>query len=178
MHTVADFTRLVNVCLAAAADLYGDLGQVQIRYDLRGMAAGQALCRRDRITGRAYGLELRFNREAMAKDWDHMVRETIPHEVAHLVAYVRPELGAKNHNAGWVRIARSLGCNGDRCHTIELTPARRKIRYRYVTDNGDIVVCGNKHHAAIQARGTYAGLRSRKTHEVLDRHHFKEMIAA
>ena len=178
MNTQANFTQLVNLCLDIAREKYGDFGAVRIRYDLRGLSAGQARCNRDRVTGRAYDLELRFNKEAMAKDWDHLVRETIPHEVAHLVAYARPDLGAKNHNGGWVRIARSLGCRGDRCHTIGLTPARRRLRYRYVTDSGMIVIAGPKHHKRIQEHGRLAGLKCALTGERLDRHHFKEPIAA
>ena len=178
MNTIADFTTLVKLCLKIAGDKYGDLGHVDIRYDIRGQCAGQARCRRDRISGKAFDLCLRFNKEALAKDWAHMVKETIPHEVAHLVAYARPELGADNHNSQWERIARSLGCSGNRCHTMALTSARRTFRYRYVTPSGDVVVCRAKHHNLIQAYGAVAGVRSRKTREVLDRHHFKEKFAA
>ena len=178
MNTLADFTTLVKLCLKIAGDKYGDLGHVDIRYDIRGQCAGQARCRRDRISGKAFDLCLRFNKEALAKDWAGMVKDTIPHEVAHLVAYARPELGADNHNSQWERIARSLGCSGNRCHTMALTSARRTFRYRYVTPSGDVVVCRAKHHNLIQAYGAVAGVRSRKTREVLDRHHFKEKFAA
>jgi predicted SprT family Zn-dependent metalloprotease len=178
MNTQANFTKLVELCLAIARERYGDFGNVTIRYDLRGLAAGQAKCKRSRLTGEAYDLELRFNREAMAKDWDHMVRETIPHEVAHLVAFARPDLGANNHNAGWTRIARSLGCKGDRCHTMALTPARRRYRFKYVTDSGVTVLAGPKYHKRIQELGRLAGLKCAQTGERIDRHHFKEKIAA
>ena len=180
MHTIADFTQLVNLCLKIAGEKYGDLGPVAISYKLKGMSAGQARCRRNGVTGKAIDLELRFNQEAISKNWDHMVKETIPHEIAHLVAYAFPHLGAKNHDRGWQRIARSLGCNGDRCHTIDLTPAKKRttMRYRYVTDNGLEVLAGPKHHARIQTFGAAAGIRCTKTRERLDRHHFKNAIAA
>ena len=178
MTTTANFTQLVNLCLKIANDTYGDLGPVKIRYDLRGLSAGQARCKISPITGVGYDLELRFNKEAMAKDWDHLVKETIPHEVAHLVAYAKPALGAKNHNKQWERIARSLGCKGERCHKIKLTPARRRIRYKYVTDSGAVVIAGPKHHQRIQSLGRLALLTTRETGERLDRHHFKEAIAA
>lgn len=47
------------------------------------------------------------------------VRETILHEIAHALA------GPKhNHDATWQRIARSIGCTADRCHTVDFAPAK------------------------------------------------------
>ena len=178
MITTADFTRLVNLCLDAAREQFGDFPQVAIRYDLRGRAAGMACCRRNRLTGEASDFVLRFNVEALQKDWSHMVRETIPHEVAHIVGYALPHLGAKNHNTAWRRISQTLGARGDRCHTMQLTPAKRRARYRYVLDNGQEVIAGPKHHKMIQLHGRLAGIRARDTRELIDRHHFREAIAA
>ena len=177
MRTTEDFSKLVRLCIAAAEERWGSLGTVRVTYNLRGRAAGMACCKRT-ITGQAYDLELRFNREAMQKDWLYMVRETIPHEVAHLVAFAKPELRAKHHNTQWRRISQALGCKGERCHSIELTPAKRVTRYRYRTDSGAEVISGPKHHKQIQAHGRLAGIRSRATREVLDRHHFVEAFTA
>lgn len=178
MHTIADFTRLVNLCLDAARERFGDFPQVEIRYDLKGRAAGMACCKISRATGQASEFVLRFNREAMQKDWVYMVKETIPHEVAHIVGFALPHMGAKNHNAQWQRISQELGCKGERYHKMELTPGRRRVRYRYVTDQGTVVLAGPKHHKAIQLHGRLAGIRSAATRELLDRHHFKESVAA
>ncbi len=50
---------------------------------------------------------------------DAQVRDTILHEIAHALA------GPKhNHDATWKRIARSIGCTADRCHTVEFAPAK------------------------------------------------------
>lgn len=178
MKTTADFTRLVNLCLDAAREHFGDFAQVTIRYDLRGRAAGMACCRRNRLTGEASDLTLRFNVEALEKDWSHMVRETIPHEVAHIVGYALPHLGARNHNTAWRRISQTLGARGDRCHTMQLTAARHSVRYRYVLDNGQEVIAGPRHHKQIQQHGRLAGIRARDTRELIDRHHFREAVAA
>lgn len=177
MRTTEDFSKLVRLCIAAAEERWGSLGNVRITYNLRGRAAGMACCRRA-LTGQAYDLELRFNREALEKDWVHMVRETIPHEVAHLVAFAKPQLGAKNHNSQWRSISQALGSKGDRCHTMQLTPAKRRSRYRYVTESGKEVIAGPKHHKQIQLHGRLAGIRSRESRELLDRHNFIEAIAA
>lgn len=50
---------------------------------------------------------------------DAAVRDTILHEIAHALA------GPKhNHDATWKRIARSIGCTADRCHTVDFAPAK------------------------------------------------------
>lgn len=166
MTSIANFTQLVRICIEAAEEKYGLLGPVDIRFDLKGMAAGQAQLRRGKLI-------VRFNREALAKDWDHMVRETIPHEIAHLVAYARPNLGAKGHNAMWKRIAQSLGCKGDRCHTIQLTPTRKRVRYFYKLPSGTELLVGPQQHKNIQKLGLAAGYKLKTTGERIDRCHYK-----
>ncbi len=162
MKTLADFTQLVNLCLAIASEKYGEMPKVTIKYDIRGKTAGYAGCKLNRATREAYDLYLRFNREAIGKNWDEMVTQTIPHEVAHLVAYVFPQLGAKNHNYAWQRIDRSLGGSGERCHKMELTAARKTNRYIYKADNGVEMEIGPKHHSALQS-GKYGYISNRKT---------------
>lgn len=50
---------------------------------------------------------------------DAQVRDTILHEIAHALA------GPKHkHDATWKRIARSIGCTADRCHSVEFAPAK------------------------------------------------------
>ena len=50
---------------------------------------------------------------------DAQVRDTVLHEIAHALA------GPKhNHDATWKRIARSIGCTADRCHTADFAPAK------------------------------------------------------
>ena len=50
---------------------------------------------------------------------DAQIRDTVLHEIAHALA------GPKhNHDATWKRIARSIGCTADRCHTVDFAPAK------------------------------------------------------
>lgn len=50
---------------------------------------------------------------------DAQVRDTVLHEIAHALA------GPKhNHDTTWKRIARSIGCTADRCHTVDFAPAK------------------------------------------------------
>lgn len=162
MKTLADFTQLVQLCLASAAEKYGEIPHVDIRYDIRGKCAGMAgAASVNRYTGEVKGLYLRFNREAITKNWDEMVNQTIPHEVAHIVAYVHRRLGAKNHNWAWQQIDRALGGTGERCHKMELTPGRRTTRHLYRLENGLEFKIGPKHHSGLQA-GKYGYLKDKK----------------
>lgn len=169
MHTLAEFETLVRNCIEAAEAKYGKMGPIRIRFDLKGRAAGMAGADGiHRITREVFGLYLRFNVEAIRKNWDEMVKQTIPHEVAHLVAYSFPVLGAKNHNWKWAQIDRALGGTGERCHNMELTPGRQTSRYVYKDSLGREMTVGPKHHAALQ-RGKYAYLRNRKTGATITR---------
>lgn len=163
MNTLADFTKLVKLCIEAAEAKYGKMDHIDIRYDLKGRAAGMAGgTSRSRLTGKVMGLYLRFNREAIEKNWEDMVKQTIPHEIAHLVAYSFPQLGADHHNWKWAQIDRALGGTGERCHRMELTPGRKTSRFVYKDSDGKEVQVGPKHHAGLQ-RGKYGYLRNGKT---------------
>lgn len=129
--------------LAQAQELYGlDLSHVGIRFDLRGRAAGQA-CRR----GAQY--YIRYNRDMLTREaFDHVYNNTVPHEIAHIVCFMNPRLG-KNHDAGWARVCRQLGGNGERCHSEEVVYGKGHT-YEYTTDRGHKVRVGDKYHAMVQ----------------------------
>jgi predicted SprT family Zn-dependent metalloprotease len=167
MNTLADFTKLVKLCIEAAEAKFGKLPNIEIRYDLKGRAAGQA--------GRRAGVYfVRFNKEAMQVNWEHMVQETIPHEIAHIVAFAMPQLGATGHNSQWRAISQTLGCKGARCHTMKLTPAKRRDIKRFVYEmDGKEFLVGPKHHNLIQRHGKLAGIRLKSGGGYIDRGHFK-----
>lgn len=180
MQTIAQHKQLVQLCLQIAAEKYGELPHIDIRYDLKSRrAAGQAGYKVDRRSG-ARQYFLRFNPCAFSVDWDHMTRETIPHEIAHIIAYVKPELGASGHNHQWRRIAQSLGCTGNRCHNMDLSTApgvRKANRFVYTLPSGITLELGPKHHKQVQMYGERAGIRVRATRELIDRSHFVKKAA-
>jgi SprT protein len=167
MRSTQDFTAEVRKCLEHAERLYGKLPQLQIRYDLRGKAIGKA--------GRKNGVwYLRFNREAIEKHWDDMVKDTIPHEVAHIVCFVHTHLGGSNHNAVWQRVAISLGSTGKRCHSLEVSNARAVKRFIYRTPLGVEVALASIRHNKVQ-RGQ-ARYRLKKTGETLRPEYFTQQV--
>lgn len=145
-----DFNAAVLACLKLASEKYNvnlNANTVVITTDVTGRAGGWAHPMRS--DGK---YKLRFNREAIDLYHEDMVENIIPHEVAHLVCYARPELGRK-HDFGWKAICRGLGGDDSRTHNMSLTAAKivPSRRQKYTTDSGRICEVGPKHHQMLQA---------------------------
>lgn len=169
------FERHVHDCLIKACDMY-DLpslypANVTVVYKPKGLAIGTASMRQGRCI-------LTFSLEAIEKYAVDMVNDTIPHEVAHLVCFKRPDLG-KNHDAGWKRVCRSLGGDDSRTHNLEVTPAKQKVttRYVYIVDGVEREF-GHKHHNLIQRVGavgfTFSDLR--RSESIVRRANFSHTV--
>ena len=128
--------------------LYGiTLPAIDIRFDLRGRCAGQA-------GWRGTNYFMRFNTDMMVNAaWDHLINDTVPHELAHVVCFFAPRLG-KNHNPGWARVCRQLGGSGQRCHKEEVTYANGKTFY-YTSSTGQTITLSIQRHRKIQQGTAY-----------------------
>lgn len=156
-----DFNAAVLACLKLASEKYNvnlNANTVIITTDVTGRAGGWAHPMRS--DGK---YKLRFNREAIDLYHEDMVENTIPHEVAHLVCYARPELGRK-HDFGWKAVCRGLGGDDSRTHNMSLTAAKivPSRRQKYTTDSGRICEVGPKHHQMLQAGCKTIFMRSPK----------------
>ena len=96
----------------------------KIRFDLKGKTGGQFV-----HGGWKDMWDLRINMEALTKYTDHYIKETVGHEVAHLVACF--VFQAKGHDRRWKRVMLDYGLKPSRCHTYDLTPARRVEKFEY-----------------------------------------------
>ena len=134
--------------LAQADKLYGVKISPTVSFNLRGRVAGWAGCTLCRVTRTASNFRLRFNCELIeGKHFDDIVNNTVPHEVAHLVCYARPDLGSK-HDAGWQRVCLALGGDGKRCHTYEVSPRGGGFTYRATC--GTVITVSRQIHNKIQ----------------------------
>lgn len=123
------------------------LPPVEVRFDLEGRSAGQAGVKQ----GRYY---LRFNSSMMQRSsWDHIINDTVPHEVAHLVCFYKPTLG-RQHNPGWKQVCRYLGGSGLRCHSEEVVYSRGQT-YAYTTSTGAVINLSQIMHHKIQKGAAY-----------------------
>ena len=94
----------------------------RLRFDLRGRCAGQAFAQQWMI---------RLNGELLRRYREDFVRDTVPHELAHLVAYARHGAAIRPHGPQWRELMRLLGRPPEVCHQYEVRPARQIRRYDY-----------------------------------------------
>lgn len=98
-----------------------------IRFDLRGKSAGQAR------TGGGKGPLIRYNRILLMRHTEEFLQRTVPHEVAHLVAFRLCGTGIRPHGPEWGAIMKLFGAAPERCHSydVEDLQTRRLRRYLY-----------------------------------------------
>lgn len=121
--------------------------KVGIRFDLKGRAAGMA-CARGGFHSRVY--YMRFNRDMLTREaFEHVINDTVPHEIAHIVCFMDPRLGS-NHNSGWARVCQQLGGSGARYHKEEVVYGKG-YTYEYISTTGKPIRVGDKYHRDIQA---------------------------
>ena len=144
----------VQECIALAEAKFGiKMPKVDVRFDLRGRAAGQACWRGDYFY-------LRFNRQHLqlgGQTWEHLLNDTVPHEVAHTVCQSHPYFG-RNHDAGWKRVCLALGGNGRRCYGEDDAPEAIAASrpYVYITTTGHEIRITKIMHTKIQRGGSYS----------------------
>jgi SprT protein len=142
----------VQECVKIAEAKFGiKMPYIEIRFDLRGRAAGMAGLVR-RMSGDQF--YLRFNVQHMrlgGQTWLHLLNETVPHEVAHTVCQAFPKFG-RNHDAGWKRVCRALGGNGSTRYSENDAPeAVAQMRpWVYITTTGHQVRITKVIHNKIQ----------------------------
>lgn len=147
----------VQRCLRKASDMYGiDLTDTEVSFNIRGRCGGRAIAScntigkgRDKQIFNVHDLRLQFNATAIDLYYDEMVNETIPHEVAHLVCYMRTELG-NSHDAGFMRVCKALGGSGARTHSMDLPNAKTMRKFTYRASCGTEIELSTSRHKRLQ----------------------------
>ncbi len=115
-ETVADV-------LAKAFKLWPSLPMscfVKIELGIRGACAGRAYYSQNKI---------KLNEQLFRENEDDFIRNTIPHEVAHLISFALHGANGRGHGRHWREVMRKLGVEDSaRCHFYHTTPAR-KVRF-------------------------------------------------
>jgi predicted SprT family Zn-dependent metalloprotease len=159
-NRIALVQQKVTKLIALANKKYNiTLPVIKVRFDLRGRCAGMA--------GRDFNsYYMRFNTDMLVNEaWDHLYDETVPHELAHIVCFYKPELG-RNHNPGWKRVCVELGGSGARTHS-ELVVYAKGRTYVYTSSTGAQLALNERRHKAVQNFG--AVLRYRRGKGSVDR---------
>ena len=132
----------LRACIATAERRYNTTFRFpNIRYDLRGTTAGTA----------TYSTwTININPVLLAENFDDMLADTVPHEMAHLITdQVYPEAHQRTgnmtrtrngvwrrskrspHGEEWKSVMRVLGCEPSRTHSFDTTNARVRERTSY-----------------------------------------------
>ena len=127
-------TRQARQCIRSANDALGcRLTLPEIRFDLRGRAAGQFCLRQGT-------LQLRFNSALFARFFEENLTQTVPHEVAHFLVYaLHSKYGRKRvrpHGPEWQSMMRLLGAEPETRHSFSLDgiAVRREQRFAWNCD--------------------------------------------
>lgn len=86
-----------------------------VNFKYTGSAAGRAYY---------YSHVVEFNVQFMARERVNMLDETVPHELAHIVAFRLHGERGRGHGPLWRAAARRLGCSAERCHSYDTTGLR------------------------------------------------------
>ncbi len=138
MHRAQQQTRQL---LRQAAEHYGmPTPRVEIRFDLRGHAAGQA-----RLPARGRPL-IRYNPRLLQENGEHFLRRTVPHESAHIIAFRLHGRRIRPHGVEWKAVMELFGADSRRCHDFDVStvPGRRYTRHPYR--------CGCREHSLTSIR--------------------------
>jgi SprT protein len=118
----------------------------EIRFDLRGQAAGQF---RIDASGRAL---IRYNPTLLARHEDEFLAQTVPHEVAHYLTFLHFGRGVRPHGEEWRQIMLGLGADPRRCHNFDTSgiATRRMRRYAYHCDCSTHALSSIRHRRVLR----------------------------
>lgn len=109
-------TRKVWMVLEELNEEYGaDFDFPRIEWVVCGTTAGKAWLGQWRI---------QLNEQLCKENIEDFMQDTIPHEVAHLIAY--KVFGDDGHGDGWKSVMRALGLNPSRCHNYDTSHVEGK----------------------------------------------------
>jgi len=103
------------------------LDDLPVQFDLSGKAAGQ-FCQ--------FGPRLwyRFNPWVFAAEFEHHLHETVAHEVAHYVVYLRHKRSVKPHGVEWRSVMAEFGIPDAKAtgrYSLRGVPIRQQTRHEY-----------------------------------------------
>jgi SprT protein len=113
----------VSECLAKAELKYGkSFPFPTVRYTLTGVVAGRAYY---------YQHKIDLNATLLAENQQDFINRTVPHEVAHLIAYRVYGDKIRPHGKEWASVMQTFGLEASRCHSYDVTRSRRGKSYTY-----------------------------------------------
>jgi SprT protein len=142
-------------CLAQATPWLRGMGRatprVRVLCDLSGKAAGKVSWQAGRLP------LIRYNLAIARHQPDDFLKETVPHEVAHVLCHlVYPR--ARPHGPEWQDIMRNLGAAPKRCHSFEIpeaTTIKRQRRWLYRCSCREHQLSSTRHYRVLRQESSY-----------------------
>lgn len=137
------FIAKVHEVMQKANEMYNINVNLEVKVNVRG----------SRIAGvaeRKWGTyRVRLNPLFCQQHPQDMLEDTIPHEVAHIVCFALK--CCDGHGPNWKRIAKSLGCSGERTHSLSVLDPN-KTCYFAVFPNGEKIDIGVNRYNRIMTK--------------------------
>jgi SprT protein len=90
-------------------------------FDLRGTTAGRAYLGENHV---------QLNPVLLTENFESFLSDVIPHEVAHLAAYVK--WNVRDHGEQWKSVMRAFGLKPNRCHSLDVSnSSTASVLYRH-----------------------------------------------
>jgi SprT protein len=138
--------------------------RVEIRFDLRGTSAGQARMRNGSSP------IIRYNATLLRLHPTEFIVETVPHEVAHVVAFVKHGPRIRPHGPEWQAVMRHFGVEPSRCHRYDVSRLRTRSlqRFLYRCSCGTHEISSIRHNRICREGTVYLCRRCRQplSHEI------------
>jgi predicted SprT family Zn-dependent metalloprotease len=140
-----------------ATDIYGiNMRLLTLKTTIKGKTLGRATMCFDPIK-----LEINLNINAINgtdKQFEFILEETLPHEMAHIVNFLSPRTG-KKHNRGWKNVCRVLGGSGEVKFSYsdigEISSYKAPKKYIYNVKGTDVALGVVRHNRLQSGEHTY-----------------------
>ncbi|MBP6242609.1 MAG: SprT-like domain-containing protein [Chromatiaceae bacterium] len=153
--------RLIMLARSRTQELLGEAArhfglkapQAEIRFDLRGRGAGQ-------VRRQAVGVWLvRYNPVLLGRHGEDFLARTVPHEVAHIMAFRRHGLGIQPHGPEWRAMMQLFGVAPERCHDFDVSGLQTRTlnRYPYQCGCRSHLLTSIRHHRILRGQRYLCG---------------------
>jgi SprT protein len=140
--------RTLELLRSAARDFAIRTPRVEIRFDLCGQAAGQV-----RLPSHGPAL-IRYNAQLLWENREGFLARTVPHEVAHVLAWRLYGTGLRPHGPEWKALMAHFCAEPSRCHPFDTggTRTRHLARHAYHCDCREHALTSIRHNRILRGQ--------------------------
>lgn len=131
--------------------------EYDVTFNLKGKTAGTAEWRRVGIHGMS-DITLNFNMQLAVDNTENFLKQTVPHEVAHIVAEFLFGSNVKkvNHGKAWKHVMRVFGLEPNRCHQYDVSGVVKEGRYHKAKCNcRTLMLSTTRKNRILQGKASY-----------------------